>query len=628
MPLQKIQFRPGIVRDLTAYTTEGGWYDGNLVRFRLGFPQSIGGWQKFSNNTYLGTCRSLLGWSTLTGQYYVGVGTHLKFYVERGGSYYDVTPIRRTVTLTAWGSTYPTGGPFKVTNGSPIINVYDVLHGAVVNDFVTFSDATGLGGNITSTVLNQQYQITNIVDNDNYQITATVNANSSDTGHGGTVVANYQINVGLNNQISGSGWGSGPWSSGTWGSGNNLNSSNSLRLWSQDTWGENIFLNVRNGGIYYWVSDPNSGGGINVRAVSLASLTSDTSAPTAASQVFISDRDRHLVAIAPNYGANTVQDSMIIRWCNQEDYATWTPTATNTAGDLRLGTGSYIVKAVETKRETLIFTDIAVYSMQYIGPPYTFGVQQVSTNTTTSGYNAFAVVEDIVYWMGQNKFYIYTGASDELPCPVKNYVFNNINKDQLDKVTASVNSEFNEITWFYPSLSSLENDSYVTYNYADKAWTYGIMSRTAWLDRGVLAYPLAAATDGYLYYHEYGTDDGSTNPSTALNSYIQSSPFDLGNGDSFAFIRRIIPDLTFVNSTNNPSATMTLKMQNFPGSNYSQSKNGSVTQSATIPVEQFTEQMFLRLRGRQATFRVSANQLGTKWILGTPRIEIQSDGRR
>jgi hypothetical protein len=626
MPLQKIQFRPGIVRDLTAYTTEGGWYDGNLVRFRFGFPQSVGGWQRLSNSTYLGTCRSLLGWSTLGGQYYVGVGTNLKFYVERGGSYYDVTPIRRTVTLTAWSSTQPTGGPFVATNGSPIINVYDVGHGAVVNDFVTFSGATGLGGNITDVILNKEYQITKVIDLNNYQITASVNANPSDTGHGVTVTAAYQINTGLDVQVNGAGWGSGTWSSGSWGSGSVLTASNGLRLWSQDTWGENIFFNVQNGGIYYWVS---SSGLTNNRAVALSSLTSDSLAPTQATQVFISDRDRHLVALAPNSGGSTAQDAMLIRWCNQEDYTTWTPTVTNTAGDLRLGTGSHIVRGVETKRETLIFTDTAVYSMQYIGPPYTFGIQQVSTNTTTSGYNAFAVVEDVVYWMGQNKFYIYTGASDELPCPVKNYVFENINQDQLDKVTAAVNSEFNEITWFYPSLSSLENDRYVTYNYAEKAWTYGILARTAWLDRGVLQYPLAAAPDHYLYYHEIGVDDGSTGTPVALNAYIESSPFDIGDGDKFSFIKRIIPDLTFVNSTStSPTATMTLKMQNFPGSNYSQSKSPTVTQSATIPVEQFTEQMFLRLRGRQATFRVGTNQVGTRWILGSPRIEIQPDGRR
>ena len=626
MPLQKIQLRPGIVRDLTAYTTEGGWYDGNLVRFRLSFPQSIGGWQRVSNNSYLGTCRSILGWNTLSGQYYMGIGTTLKFYIQNGGQFYDMTPIRATATLTAWSATQPTGGPFIATNGSNILNVYNVGHNATVNDFVTFSGATGLGGNMTAAVLNKEYQISKVIDADNYQITTSATANSSDTGHGGTVSAAYQIDTGIDYFLDGAGWGAGTWGRSTWGSAIALTPSNTLRLWSQSTWGENLFFNVHNGGIYYWIS---SSGLTNNRGVALSSLSSDSTVPTLATQVLVSDRDRHVIAFGTNNGPNTSQDGMLIRWCNSEDYTTWYPDVTNSAGDTRLGTGSHIVKAIATKREIVVFTDIAMYSMQFIGPPYTFGVNQISSNITTSGYNAFVAVEDVIYWMGQNKFYIYSGASDELPCTVKNYVFDNINQSQIDKVFASINSEFNEITWFYPSINSLENDSYVTYNYADKAWSYGTLARTAWFDRGVMTYPIAAAPDGYLYYHEIGTDDGSVNPPVALNSYIQSSPISIGNGDSMEFVRRIIPDITFVNSTStNPTATMTLKMQNFPGSNFSQNTNSPVTQSATIPVEQFTEQAFTRLRGRQISFRVGANQVGTRWILGTPRVEIQPDGRR
>jgi hypothetical protein len=624
MPLQKIQFRPGIIRDLTAYTTEGGWYDCDLVRFRLGFPQSVGGWQKFSDFSFLGTCRSLLGWSTLSGDYYIGTGTNLKFYVSSGGVFNDVTPIRRTVSLSAYDGTHPTGGPFTATTGSNILNVYDVDHGAVVNDFVTFSGAVSLGANVTAAVLNNEYEITNIVNSDNYQITLSVSADPGDTGHGGTTTAAYQINTGLDTAVTGSGWGAGAWGRGGWGSATTLNVFNTLRLWSQDTWGEDLIFNVQNGGVYYWQTSS----GLTTRAVALSSLSSDSTCPTLATQILVSDRDRHLVVFAPNQGGATSQDAMLIRWCSQEDYSDWTPTATNTAGDLRLGTGSKIVKAIETKREILVFTDIAVYSMQFIGPPFTFGIQQVSTNTTTSGYNAFAVVEDVVYWMGINKFYIYTGASDELPCTVKEYVFTNINQGQIDKVYASVNSEFNEITWFYPSASSTENDRYVTYNYADKAWTYGVMSRTAWLDRGVNQYPIASATDGYLYNQEFGTDDGMVNPPVALTPYIESAPFDIGDGYQFSFIKKIIPDITFVNSTGSPTATMSLKMQNFPGSNYDQTSSSSVAQTATVPVEQFTEQAFVRLRGRQATFKVSSDEIGTRWILGSPRLEIQPDGRR
>ena len=628
MPLQKIQFRPGIVRDLTSYTTEGGWYDCNLVRFRLTYPQSIGGWQKLSNNTYLGVCRSLLGWNTLGGQFYVGVGTTLKFYIENSGLYYDVTPIRATASLTS---------PFTAIAGSKVISVYSVGHNATLNDFVTYSGATGLGGNITEAVLNKEYQITKIVDGNNYQITAAIAANSSDTGHGGSVSAAYQIDTGLDFVLDGAGWGASVWG-GTvapynstniergWNTSSVLVAGNTLRLWSQATWGENLFFNVRNGGIYYWVS----GSGLtNNRAVALSSLSSDSTVPTLATQVMLSDQDRHLIAFGANSGPNTTQDAMIIRWCTSEDYSVWYPVATNSAGDLRVNNGSHIVKAIKTKREILVFTDVAVYSMQFIGPPYTFGINQVGANITTSGYNAFVAVDDIVFWMGQNKFYVYSGTPEELVCPIKEYVFDNMNISQFDKVYAAINSEFNEVTWFYPSINSTENDSYVTYNYTDKAWTYGTMPRTAWFDRGVLTYPIAASPDGYLYNHEIGTDDGSTNPPTALNAYIQSSPVTLGSGDHFTFVKKLIPDVTFVNSTSsNPSVTMTFKVQNFPGSNYSTTTNSPVTQTATVPVEQFTEQAFMRLRGRQLTFRVGSNQVGTRWILGTPRVEIQPDGRR
>jgi hypothetical protein len=411
-------------------------------------------------------------------------------------------------------------------------------------------------------------------------------------------------------------------------------------LWSQDTWGEDLIFGVHNGGIYYWQSKSGTASQLPpttnpaTRAVTIASLSTDTSCPTAATQVLVSDRDRHVIAfgannyIGPTGSIVTSQDSMLIRWSDSEDFTTWYPTATNSAGDLRLGTGSYIVRAVETKREILVFTDTAVYSMQFIGPPYTYGIQQVSTNTTTISYNGFAVVEDNVLWMGLNKFYVYAGSTDELTCPLKGYVFNNLNYAQSSKIFASVNSEFNEITWYYPSANSTENDKYITYNYADKAWTYGSLARTAWLDRGVLNNPVGAGTDGYLYNHEIGTDDGSQNPPVAINSYIESSPFDIGEGDHFSFIKRIIPDITFVNSTDSPTASMTLKMQNFPGSNYSQSKASSVIQSATVPVEQFTEQAFIRLRGRQATFRVESNKVGTRWVLGSPRLDLQPDGQR
>jgi len=614
MPLQKLQFRPGIVRDLTGYTTEGGWRVSNLVRFRYGFPETIGGWAKVSNDTFLGTCRSMLNWTTLSGDNILGMGTHLKYYLERGGQFNDITPLRATVTLTS---------PFTATNGSSVINVYDFDHGCTDGDFVTFSGATGLGGNVTNTILNQEYQIT-YVDDDNYTITVSVTANASDTGNGGTVTAAYQINTGLDTQVGGTGWGAGTWGRGTWGSAASLSATNTLRLWAQDNYGEDLVFNVRNGGIYYWDASM----GYSTRGVTLASLSTDPSVPTLAAQVLVSDRDRHVIAFGANQGGSTAQDPLLIRFSSQEDPGDWTPTATNTAGDLRLGNGSTIVKAVETKREILVFTDTSLYSMQFIGPPYTFGIQTISTNISINGYNSSIPIDDTVFWMGDREFYVYTGKTDPLQCPLKDYVFNDFNFDERDKVYAALNSEYNEVTWFYPSASSSENDRYVTFNYREQVWTYGNLARTAWLDHGVRQYPQATSVDNYLYNHEFGVDDGSTTPATPLNAYIESSPLDIGDGNQFSFVRRIIPDVTFINSTNDPRLDMVIKTQNYPGSNYVAGSDSSVVRTATVPVEQYTQVSDIRLRGRSVILRIESNRVGTSWRLGSPRIEIQPDGRR
>ena len=621
MALQKIQFKPGVVRDITAYTNEGGWYDCDLVRFQNSFPQSIGGWAKYSLNSFLGTCRELINWVTLAGENYLGVGTNLKFYIESGLVFNDITPIRRTVVLS---------GAFAATNGSTTITVTDAAHGAVTNDFVTFSGAVSLGGNITAAILNKEYQIT-VTNINAYTITASIAANGSDTGTGGSsITAAYQINTGLNVQVLGTGWGAGSWGRGGWGSATTVTAAGTLRLWTSDNFGEDLLFNVRDAGVYFW----DATNALSVRGVTLASVSTDVQTPTIATQVIVSDNDRHVIAFgANNYldSSNTLvttQDPLLIKFSNQEDYTVWTPTATNTAGDLRLGSGTHIIRAIETKREILVWTDLALYSMQFIGPPYTFGITMVANGITAMGFNCFAAVDDVVMWMGQGKFYIFSGSTQELPCPLKNYVFTNLNIGESDKVYASLNSEFNEVTWFYPTADSTENNAYVTFNYVDRAWTYGSMARTAWIDRGTSTYPIAAAPDGYLYNHEFGMDDGSTSPATPLNAYIESSPFDIGEGDNFVFVRRIIPDVTFVNSTNTPTVDMTLKMQNFPGSNYNKTTDSPVTRSATVPVEQFTTQAYVRLRGRQATFKIESNTLGTRWSLGSPRIEVQPDGRR
>jgi hypothetical protein len=623
MALQKIQFKPGVVRDITAYTNEGGWYDCDLVRFQNSFPQSIGGWAKYSLNSFLGTCRELINWSSLDSVNYLGVGTNLKFYIESGGVFNDITPIRSTVVLS---------GAFAATNGSATITVTDVGHDAITNDFVTFSGATSLGGNITATVLNKEYQIT-VVDANTYTFVATATANVSDVGTGGSAItAAYQINTGLTTQVGGGGWGAGTWGRLGWGEGIALTASTTLRLWTSDNFGEDLLFNVRNAGIYYW--SPAVATPLTVRGVTLASLSTDVQTPTIATQIIVSDNDRHVIAFgANNYldSSNTLvttQDPLLIKFSDQEDYTVWTPTATNTAGDLRLGSGTRIIRAIETKREILVWTDIALYSMQFIGPPYTFGLTMVASSVTAVGFNCFAAVDDVVMWMGIGKFYIFSGSTQELQCPLKNYIFTNFNIDESDKVYASVNSEFNEVTWFYPTADSSECNAYVTFNYVERAWTYGSMARTAWLDRGTSAYPIAASPDGYLYNHEFGINDGSTSPATPLNAYIESSPFDSGEGDNFVFVRRIIPDVTFFDSTGTPTVDMTLKMQNFPGSNYNKTTDSPVTRSATVPVEQFTTQAYVRLRGRQATFKIESNTLGTRWSLGSPRIEVQPDGRR
>jgi len=707
MTLQKLQFRPGANRETTSYSNEGGWFDMDKVRFRFGFPEKIGGWIKQSSNAFLGTCRALHPWLTVEGTNYLGVGTHLKYYINQGGGYNDITPIRATtsagdVTFSAKSttlnetlsaidttitvastSTFPSFGIIKIgsehitfagLNGNNLIGcvrgadntvatthssgasvtmstviVTDNSHGALVNDFVTFSGAASLGGLITANVLNQEYQITGIINTNAYQIdvrevssigsitTTTglnsnyVFSNSSDSGNGGSsVVGAYQINTGLDTTIAGNGWSAGTYSRGAWGSSTSLSASGqTLRIWSHDNFGEDLIINVRDGDIFYWDNSTNSGPPL-LRAVELASLSGSNKAPVIAKQVLVSDRDRHVIAFGCDSETNPgVQDPLLIRFSDQENILEWQSLVTNTAGDLRIGSGSKIITAVETRQQILVFTDVSLHAMQYLGPPLTFGINAISENITIAGPLASIAVEDNVFWMGAEEFYVYGGAVQRLPCSVRDYVFSNINSDQIEKVTASLNSAFSEVTWYYPSASSSENDSYVTYNYDQKIWYYGTLSRTVWLDRGVNSEPIAAGADHYLYLHEIGSDDGSTSPATAITSYIESSQMDLGDGEQFAFMRRLIPDMTFRNSTSPvPSAIMTLKVRNFPGGNYLNSNANTVTKTASVPVEQFTEQVFVRLRGRSFAFRIESEDTGVAWRLGSPRVDIRPDGRR
>jgi len=641
MPLTKLQFRPGVNRETTSYTNEGGWFDCDKVRFRFGTPEKIGGWEKQSSNSFLGTCRALHPFVALSGESYLSVGTHLKYYINEGGAYNDITPLRET---TAAGAV-----TFSATDGSSTITVTDTDHGALENDFVTFSGAVTLGGTITADILNQEYQITAIVNSNTYEIEARavaaladitidgqytptlVVANASDTGNGGaSVVGAYQVNTGLDTTVAGTGWGAGTWGRGAWGSAASLTAIGSiLRIWGHDNFGEDLVFNIRDGGIFYW--DKSTSSAPFARAVALSDLAgADATTPTIAKQVLVSDKDRHIIVFGCDAQNNIgVQDPLLIRFSNQGDPTTWESLATNTAGDLRIGSGSQIITAVETRQQVLVFTDVSLHAMQFLGPPFTFGISEISTNITIAGPLASIAVEDTVFWMGREEFYVFNGQVQKLPCSVRSYVFNDFNETQAEKVTAGVNSSFSEVWWLYPSAGSDNIDRYVVYNYQEQVWYYGTLARSVWLDRGINQFPLAAGQDGYLYLHEKGLDDGSTTPAVAISAYIESSQMDIGDGENFVFMRRLIPDLTFDSSTAaSPQADFTLQTRNYPGGPYLQTSTDAVTRTATVPVEQFTNQVNLRLRGRSFALKIASSDTGVAWRLGSPRVDIRPDGRR
>jgi hypothetical protein len=620
MVLTKLVFQPGINRETTNYASEGGWWDCNLVRFRAGRPETIGGWTRYTREVVRGTPRALFSWVSLDGGVLVSIGSTKKYYVVRGTAPNDITPIRRT--------TDPGDVTFAATNGSSTLVVTDTGHGALLGDFVTFSGAVTLGGAVTALVLNVEHEITRVIDVNSYEIELPVEADASDTGDGGAaVVGAYQINIGLDTSVFGTGWGTGSWSRGTWSSGSSTSIPGAqLRLWSQDNFGEDLIFNVRDGGIYYWDKSL----GFAARGVPLTALPGAQAVPRVASQILVSERDRHVIAFGcdPEFDPG-VQDPLLIRFSDQENPADWRSTALTTAGELRLGTGSRIIAAVQTKQQIVVFTDASVHAMQFLGPPFTFGVQEVASGTTIISPKAAVAVSDAVFWMGQGEFYLYDGATRQLPCSVKEFVFSDINLQQELKVCAGHNSAFSEVWWFYPSADSLENNRYVVFNYEQNIWYYGALARTAWLDRGVLPFPAGAAPDRFVYYHENGLDDGSQNPAVALHPYIESSTVDIGDGDQYMFATRVIPDLTFRSSTaETPTATMTIKARNFPGGAYFGTDSDPVIKTATLPVEQFTNQLFVRLRGRSVSLRIESSLAGVSWRLGDPRLDLRTDGRK
>lgn len=801
--LTKLQFKPGINREVSDYTNEQGWSDCNNIRFRYGFPEKIGGWDQYTTNTLTGTCRSLHPWVALDGSKFLGCGTHLKYYIEQGGGLNDITPIRYT---SAVGDV-----TFSATAGSSIITVSDNGNGSVENDFVSFYDAVGLGsgiggatpsgtstgsatftgvtqdstsgvgtgaeftitadgagnytldaitanganyavsdtitvtgdnlggatpandltltidslvaGSITADILNDEHQIVEVLTANSYTIDVGTAADANDVGDGGTsAYGAYQVNTGLDTTVGGNGFGAGSWSRGTWGSSTPLTAvSDVLRIWNHDNFGEDLVFNVLDGGIYYWdrsesgltfergvelsqlglvynsvaasqtpggagnltltsspvifdfaryvnitgandesgvtftitgldkggesqtevISGPNNGtvvtlnpflrvtqiavDGATTGAIEVGEQIADGYVPTIARKVIVSDRDRHLLAFGADPFDNIgTQDPLLIRFSAQENVGEWLPNVDNTAGDLRISTGSKIVTAIETRQQILVWTDVSLHAMQYLGPPFTFGIDQISNNTTIMSPNAAVPVDDNVFWMGIEGFYQFSGAVNRIPCTVKSYVFDNLNYLQREKIFAGVNSSFNEVWWFYPSAGSDDVDSYVIYNYQQQVWYYGSLRRTAWVDLGIAEFPVAAE-GSELYTHESGVDANGV----AMDAFIESSTVDINDGQQFAFIRRLIPDLKFTGTTaESPQVDFVLKTRNFPGSAFGDTETSTVARTATVPVTQFTDQKHVRLRGRSVALRIENANQGTQWRLGTPRIDVRADGDR
>ena len=621
MPYSKVQFKPGIYREGTAYSAEGGWFDCNLIRFREGRVEKFGGWQKLTDSTYLGTARALHNWISLGGNKYLGIGTHLKYYIKDGTAFADVTPIRKTTTNAA---------TFAATDGSSTVTVTDASHGAVNGDFVTFSEAVSLGGLVTAAVLNQEYQIDLVTGSNTYTITAkdtsgtTVTANSSDSGNGGSATdAVYQINTGLDVYVQSTGYGVGTWGASGWGSATSLGGNNQLRLWTHDNFGENLIINPRGGGLYRWLENNGTG----TRAVQLSDITGANLVPTVGLQVITSEVDRHLIVLGADPISGSARtgsiDPMLVAFSDQENELDFEPVITNTAGSVRLSSGSSIVGGVKARQEVVIFTDTSVYSMQFVGAPLTFALNLINEASGLIGPKAAITSSGGVFFMGYGNFYLYNGTVQELPCSVHNYVFGDINTGQAYKIQAFTNSEHNEVGWFYPSSSSDEIDRYVIYNTQQGVWYYGQLVRTVWLDSGVESFP-QATNGGYLYQQEIGFDaDGSA----MTNVYVESGDFDIGDGDRFTQISSIIPDIKFIQDANSGSVNVVTKVRNYPGD--------SLTTEATSEVSSSTQKVNLRARGRQAVVRFESNDdatddgnLSIGWRLGETRMDVKTDGRR
>ena len=615
--LVKFDFKPGINREGTQLTAGTGWYDGDKIRFRKGRAEQIGGWQKYSTNTFLGICRSLLDWVAAASIEYLGVGTNLKFYVNQGDAYFDVTPIRET---TAAGDV-----TFSAVNGSSTLTVADVNHGAIANDFVTFSGAVSLGGNITAAVLNQEYEIATIIDGNSYTVAAkdtagaAVTANASDTGNGGaSVVGAYQINTGLNTYVASSGFGAGTWGAGGWGGSTAITAGNQLRLYSQDTFEDNLLFNVRGGGVYYWIESTGTG----TRAVALPDVAGALEAPTLALQVMVSETDAHTICFGCNEQGQTTINPLHIRWSDQRNPIDWKQTSLNSSRSVTLSSGSFIVGAIKTRQEILVFTDNSIHTMRFSGKPFVYQFDVVNEGLSMISPNAATNAGDMVFFMDRGGFYFYNGSIQRLTCTVLDYVFSNLNKDQEYKVFATTSVDFSEVYWYYPVGSgNTECTNYVSYNYMEDSWAIGTLTRAAWIPANTRRYPIASSAitssdNNYLYNHENGYDaDG-----VAMNAYIESGGVEIGDGEQFMFVNRLIPDFEFRGTTASASMNLTMKGKDFP-------LNSSST-LATANVTENSNQSFVRARARESIIRVESSGTGYGWTLGQLRFDVRPDGRR
>lgn len=733
MPLQKLQFRPGINREGTDYSNEGGYYDCDKVRFRSGFPEKIGGWTRMANAQFLGYARSLWNWLGINGSNYLGVGTNIKYYIEQGGTYNDITPVVVTSANVA--------NAFTITSGSNAMIVVDVSYSPSVGDYLTISNAASIStSNVTATVLNAEYSVISIINTTAYTVTLPVTADASATGGGSATDIAYQQPIGLNTYTLGTGWGAGPWpvtgittnltnpfattngsnvvtvtqvahglSNGNavifanatatggvsavllntlfyptvananaytitvqanatsnvaagggnviaytetgahgWGEAFTSGIGEQLRLWTNDNYGQQLFIAPRGGAVFYWIPTgqypDTTQGGLQTRAQSLAIQSTaagydGTFVPNSTNQIVASAIQRFVICFGANpydpTESETDFDPLLVRWSDQENPYEWVPAVTNQSGEFRLSSGSFIMCARNTRQEILVWTDSTIYSMQYLGPPYVWGFQVLQDNISIMSPNAAITVNNVTYWMGVDKFYVYSGRVETLPCSLWQYIFNDINKEQAFQVFCGTNEGYSEIWWFYCSQGSNDIDKYVIYNYLERTWYYGTMARTAWLDSGIRQYPMAADYNSRMLFHESAVDDVAGIEPVPIVSYVQSSDFDIGDGHNFGFVWRILPDINFTGSNvNQPSVTMTVKPRQNAGAPYGAANNPRVLSSdnyssvSVYNIQEFTGQVYTRLRGRQLAFRIESTTLGVAWQLGSPRIDIRNDGRR